>query len=92
VGSVIPLPTPPEDGSPSGHTMLPSRLVEAVFVGREREIHALLTCLEAAVAGQGRLVFLTGEAGIGKTRTALDSRPWPAPGGPTSSSVAGLRI
>lgn len=72
MGSVIPLPTPPEDGSPSGHTMLPSRLVEAVFVGREREMHALLTCLEAAVAGQGRLVFLTGEAGIGKTRTALE--------------------
>jgi len=35
-------------------------------------MHALLTCLEAAVAGQGRLVFLTGEAGIGKTRTALE--------------------
>jgi len=46
--------------------------MEAVFVGREREMHALLTCLEAAVAGQGRMVFLTGEAGIGKTRTALE--------------------
>jgi tetratricopeptide (TPR) repeat protein len=52
--------------------VLPNRLVEAVFVGREREMHALLTCLEAAVVGQGRLVFLTGEAGIGKTRTALE--------------------
>jgi predicted ATPase len=35
-------------------------------------MHALLTCLEAAGAGQGRLVFLTGEPGIGKTRTALE--------------------
>ena len=72
VASVLSLPTPPEDGSPVGHAPLPSRLAEAVFVGREREMQALLRYLEAAVAGQGRLVFLTGEAGIGKTRTALE--------------------
>ena len=71
MGSSTPLPTPPEDSSAVEYAGLPDRL-EAVFVGREREIHALLTGLEAAVAGQGRLVFLTGEAGIGKTRTAFE--------------------
>jgi len=72
VGSTIPPPTPPDAGSLGEHTVLPNRFVEDVFVGREREMHALLICLEAAVVGQGRLVFLTGEAGIGKTRTALE--------------------
>ena len=41
-------------------------------MGREREMHTLLTCLEATYAGQGRLVFLMGEAGIGKTCIALE--------------------
>lgn len=40
------------------------------FVGRERELRELRTALEGAVAGQGRLVLLIGEAGIGKTRIA----------------------
>ena len=41
-----------------------------VFVGRERETRALHEALEDAVAGRGRLVMLTGDAGMGKTRTA----------------------
>jgi AAA ATPase domain len=72
VESVIPLPTPTEDGRPVESTPLPGCPVESVFVGREQEMHALLTGLEAAGAGHGRLVYLTGEAGIGKTRTALE--------------------
>src|SRR5262249_59742280 len=40
------------------------------FVGRERELATLLAELAAAAEGDGRLVLLTGEAGIGKTRTA----------------------
>lgn len=38
------------------------------FVGREREIGELVARLRPLRAGSGRLVLLTGEAGIGKTR------------------------
>jgi len=36
-------------------------------VGRERELAALRSCFERATAGQRQAVFVTGEAGIGKT-------------------------
>jgi predicted ATPase/DNA-binding CsgD family transcriptional regulator len=42
----------------------------SIFVGRQREMDMLRTTLEDALAGQGRLVMLGGEPGIGKTRTA----------------------
>ena len=41
----------------------------ARFVGRESERVVLLAALDAAVAGLGNLVLLSGEPGIGKTRT-----------------------
>jgi tetratricopeptide (TPR) repeat protein len=40
------------------------------FVGRHAELEVLRTELDAALAGEGRLVVLLGEPGIGKTRTA----------------------
>ncbi|MCI0857707.1 MAG: ATP-binding protein, partial [Chloroflexi bacterium] len=43
-----------------------------VFVGREKELAELTAALEDALAGQGRLVMLVGEPGIGKTRTAQE--------------------
>jgi MoxR-like ATPase len=43
-----------------------------VFIGRERELTALRTAFEHSDAGQGRLVLLVGEPGIGKTRTAAE--------------------
>jgi DNA-binding SARP family transcriptional activator/tetratricopeptide (TPR) repeat protein len=45
----------------------PSR---GAFVGRERELAQLDHTLEGALAGQGRLVLLAGEPGIGKSRLA----------------------
>jgi DNA-binding CsgD family transcriptional regulator/predicted negative regulator of RcsB-dependent stress response len=39
-------------------------------VGREREMEALHDTLERAVAGRGKVIFLIGEAGIGKSRLA----------------------
>jgi MoxR-like ATPase len=39
----------------------------AAFVGREREMEALLTGLEDATSGRGRLFVLAGEPGIGKS-------------------------
>ncbi len=41
-----------------------------IFVGRARELGVLRERLAAAAAGQGRMVLLVGEPGIGKTRTA----------------------
>jgi len=45
--------------------------VEAVFVSRRKELGRLGEFLASAVAGQGRVCFVTGEAGFGKTSLAL---------------------
>jgi DNA-binding CsgD family transcriptional regulator len=42
------------------------------FVGRQREMGKLKAVLEDALSGQGQLVMLVGEPGIGKTRTAQE--------------------
>ena len=52
---------------------LPEPVPEAargIFVGRERELAELDAGLDDAVAGRGRLFFLVGEPGIGKSRLA----------------------
>ena len=43
-----------------------------VFIGRQREMAELTAALDEALAGEGRLVLLAGEPGIGKTRTAQE--------------------
>src|SRR5262249_4842872 len=42
---------------------------QRIFVGRESEMQALLMSLDAARSGEGRIVFLVGDGGMGKTRT-----------------------
>jgi class 3 adenylate cyclase/tetratricopeptide (TPR) repeat protein len=44
------------------------------FVGRERELRTLLERLERAEAGEGQVVVLSGEPGIGKTRLQQELR------------------
>jgi DNA-binding CsgD family transcriptional regulator/tetratricopeptide (TPR) repeat protein len=53
--------------------MLFSEIQEpSAFVGRDREFNALKSAFSTALSGQGQIVLLTGEPGIGKTRTALE--------------------
>lgn len=42
------------------------------LVARHKEVQRILTALDAVVGGSGRLVLLTGEPGIGKTRLAQE--------------------
>ena len=44
-----------------------------VLVGRDEETRHLQAALAAAGAGHGRTVFLTGEAGIGKSRLVRET-------------------
>jgi class 3 adenylate cyclase/tetratricopeptide (TPR) repeat protein len=44
------------------------------FVGRDQELAALRGYLEQAKRGQGQVVFVSGEAGIGKSRLLLEFR------------------
>jgi class 3 adenylate cyclase/tetratricopeptide (TPR) repeat protein len=44
------------------------------FVGRERELRLLFECFEKVQAGHGQMVFIVGEAGLGKSRLLLEFR------------------
>ena len=71
-----------------------------LLVGRDRELARVTRLLDDAVAGRGRLVLCTGEAGIGKTRLAgvaaavASARgvpvAWARMAGPDSSPPYGL--
>jgi tetratricopeptide (TPR) repeat protein/class 3 adenylate cyclase len=58
----------------SGETGLQTRLEAAEkagltpFTGRDAELTILRRCLDDAIAGRGRIVTVTGEAGMGKSR------------------------
>jgi len=43
-------------------------LAAPTFVGRESEMSELVACLDSAIDGFGKTVFVSGEAGMGKTR------------------------
>ena len=58
-----------EPPSQSGHE---ANATTGVFVGRFVEMAALTAALGEALSGQGRLVMLASEPGIGKTRTAQE--------------------
>jgi DNA-binding SARP family transcriptional activator/tetratricopeptide (TPR) repeat protein len=53
--------------SPLAESFSPSESEKTVFVARENELQRLETALHTALEGCGRVVFVTGEAGQGKT-------------------------
>ena len=57
-----------QDRLADGGFVEPARTTGSPFFGRERELGELRVALEDAMSGQGRLVMLAGEPGIGKTR------------------------
>ncbi|GEM_PF-1972988 len=50
--------------------VLPTMPEGREFVGRSREMGLLLAALAEAIGGRGQIAMLSGEPGIGKTRTA----------------------
>jgi DNA-binding SARP family transcriptional activator len=68
--STLDRPTDPSTSAADEVTREGSPL--GVFVGRAHETARLRAALDEALAGRGRLVFLTGEQGIGKTRMAIE--------------------
>lgn len=44
------------------------------FVGRKRELRLLQDSFDRAVAGQGQMVFIVGDPGIGKSRLLYEFR------------------
>ncbi len=54
----------------------PERILQAELVGREKEIAQMQHALKQAHNGQRRVVFTSGEPGIGKTRIARDFTHW----------------
>lgn len=65
---VGPLPAP----AAAGATVEGAALTR--FVGRERELDLLCDAFSRAAAGQGQVVFIAGEAGIGKSRLLAELR------------------
>ena len=74
-----PSPVPPHTRSSTPRPHRPETSVaflESLFAGRSSEHQALVKCYARAAAGQPQLVVLRGEAGIGKTRLAMEFLAW----------------
>ena len=71
-GTSLDIPVGASSPAVSGEAAGESDLRTSRFVGRFREMEGLKSELDAALSGQGRLVMLGGEPGIGKTRTVQE--------------------
>ena len=52
--------------------MTSETLAEPILVGRKKELDELERCLDTALSGKGVTVFISGEAGAGKTRLTTE--------------------
>jgi class 3 adenylate cyclase/tetratricopeptide (TPR) repeat protein len=68
--SAIPMPAAPEQHLPIGGFL--GSLPAGLLVGRERELEQGLAGIDAVQQGEGRLLLLAGEPGVGKTRLAQE--------------------
>jgi len=59
-------------GAPGMVLVAPRAVPAGAFVGRGREIEALMRLLDRALEARGQLVSLVGDAGIGKTRVVRE--------------------
>jgi class 3 adenylate cyclase len=59
-----------EDGDPTADALPASLLGPSRFVGRDEELTEIRATVDAALAGERRVVMIVGEPGIGKTRLA----------------------
>jgi hypothetical protein len=57
----------PDPSSPGSAALPWQSRADASFVGRQAELQHLQAAFEAAAGGQGALMLLVGEPGIGKT-------------------------
>jgi tetratricopeptide (TPR) repeat protein len=55
------------EAKPSGEAPVENPLYRRIFVGREPELKQLQSAFDGAISGQGALMMVTGEPGIGKT-------------------------
>jgi hypothetical protein len=60
-----------KDASREASVITENPLYRRVFVGREAELRQLQSAFDSAVSGQGSLMMVVGEPGIGKTETCL---------------------
>src|SRR5262245_58437379 len=54
-------------------SFMTSRISSPVFVGREAELEMFAAAFRDVTAGEGRLVLIAGEAGIGKSRFVAEA-------------------
>lgn len=67
------IPVPPDGPTGTLSSVFASDpKAQGVFIGRQREMDRLKAALEGALSGQGQLVMLAGEPGIGKTRAVRE--------------------
>src|SRR5215470_10097486 len=67
ISEPVPGGNPPEAARVSGHSRATSSATEIGVLGRETELYEMGKWLNRALAGNRQVVFVTGEAGIGKT-------------------------
>src|SRR5258705_8936971 len=52
------------------------RTISSALVGRDRELEQLQACFARVVAGEGGIVSVVGEAGLGKSRLMAEALGW----------------
>ncbi len=66
----------PESAPEQFLSSLPRKIQRPPFVGRQNEWRQLTSALHRARSGEGRIVLICGEAGVGKTRLSEEFLAW----------------